>query len=432
MRRGILPRGGLAIAAAIALSGAGVLGFASEASAAGTLTVTPNSGLQPAGNTTVTVAASGFTASTAGAIFECNNDSSQPTVLALGNQVPVSCSNPLNAIKTTDGSGNLSTAFTVVTGTVGPPATGTDSSGGSAATDAAKYPCPPTTAQQAAGTSCTIAYAQSATATATANISFAGACTAPAAPAGYDMAAADGGVFTFGNLPFCGSAGGLTLNKPVVGMATTAAGGGYWLAASDGGVFNYGVAAFYGSAGSLHLNEPIVGMAATHDGGGYWLVASDGGVFNYGDAGFYGSAGAIPLNKPIVGMAATHDGGGYWLVASDGGIFNYGDAGFYGSSRRPGPQQAHRGHGLGRDRRRLLARGLRRRDLQLRRRRLLRLGGLPPPQQAHRGHGREPTGLGYWLAASDGGVFNYGDAVFHGSAGSLVLNKPVVAMVAVG
>jgi hypothetical protein len=38
------------------------------------------------------------------------------------------------------------------------------------------------------------------------------------------------------------------------------------------------------------------------------------------------------------------------------------------------------------------------------------------------------TGLGYWLAASDGGVFNYGDAVFHGSAGSLVLNKPVVAM----
>ena len=85
MRRGILPRGGLAIAAAIALSGAGVLGFASEASAAGTLTVTPNSGLQPAGNTTVTVAASGFTASTAGAIFECNNDSSQPTVLALGN-----------------------------------------------------------------------------------------------------------------------------------------------------------------------------------------------------------------------------------------------------------------------------------------------------------------------------------------------------------
>jgi hypothetical protein len=35
---------------------------------------------------------------------------------------------------------------------------------------------------------------------------------------------------------------------------------------------------------------------------------------------------------------------------------------------------------------------------------------------------------GYWTDASDGGVFTYGSAVFHGSAGSLVLNKPVVGM----
>jgi SpoIID/LytB domain protein len=39
-------------------------------------------------------------------------------------------------------------------------------------------------------------------------------------------------------------------------------------------------------------------------------------------------------------------------------------------------------------------------------------------------------GGGYWLAASDGGVFSYGDAAFHGSAGNLVLNKPVVGMAA--
>ena len=69
-------------------------------------------------------------------------------------------------------------------------------------------------------------------------------------PAGYDLAASDGGIFTFGNLPFCGSAGGLKLNKPVVGIATTANAGGYWLAASDGGVFNYGNAEFLGSAGA--------------------------------------------------------------------------------------------------------------------------------------------------------------------------------------
>jgi lysophospholipase L1-like esterase len=40
------------------------------------------------------------------------------------------------------------------------------------------------------------------------------------------------------------------------------------------------------------------------------------------------------------------------------------------------------------------------------------------------------SGAGYWLAASDGGVFAYGDAGFYGSAGSFVLNKPVAGMAA--
>jgi hypothetical protein len=39
-----------------------------------------------------------------------------------------------------------------------------------------------------------------------------------------------------------------------------------------------------------------------------------------------------------------------------------------------------------------------------------------------------PSGLGYWLVASDGGIFSYGDAPFEGSTGSLVLNRPVVGM----
>jgi hypothetical protein len=41
-----------------------------------------------------------------------------------------------------------------------------------------------------------------------------------------------------------------------------------------------------------------------------------------------------------------------------------------------------------------------------------------------------PTGRGYWLVASDGGIFTFGDATFYGSTGSMRLNKPVVGMAA--
>ena len=46
------------------------------------------------------------------------------------------------------------------------------------------------------------------------------------------------------------------------------------------------------------------------------------------------------------------------------------------------------------------------------------------------GMAADATGNGYWLVASDGGIFNYGDAGFFGSAGSLKLNKPVVGIAA--
>jgi peptidoglycan hydrolase-like protein with peptidoglycan-binding domain len=191
----------------------------------------------------------------------------------------------------------------------------------------------------------------------------------------------------FGTAGFYGPSGGLQLNAPAVGMASTASGNGYWIVASDGGIFSYGDAGFYGSAGSVPLNKPIVGMAATPDGKGYWLVASDGGIFDYGDAGFYGSAGSLSLNAPIVGMAATPDGGGYWLVASDGGIFSYGDAVFKGS-----------------------------------------MGGTPLNQPVVGIAADSATG-GYWEVASDGGIFNF-DAPFLGSMGGTPLNAPIVGMAA--
>src|ERR1700723_183950 len=39
-----------------------------------------------------------------------------------------------------------------------------------------------------------------------------------------------------------------------------------------------------------------------------------------------------------------------------------------------------------------------------------------------------PDGGGYWLVASDGGIFTFGDAVFHGSTGGEHLNAPITGM----
>jgi Glycosyl hydrolase family 26 len=194
---------------------------------------------------------------------------------------------------------------------------------------------------------------------------------------GYWTATPQGAVTPYGGAPAFGSPAqsGLSLSRPIVGMASTTDGGGYWLVASDGGIFSYGDATFYGSTGAIHLNRPIVGMAATPDGRGYWLVATDGGIFSYGDATFYGSTGSFRLNRPIVGMAPTTDGRGYWLVASDGGIFSYGDATFYGST------------------------------------------GAIRLDQPIIGMASAPDGGGYWLVASDGGVFTFGDAAYYGSTG---------------
>jgi hypothetical protein len=253
-------------------------------------------------------------------------------------------------------------------------------------------------------------------------------CHVPAAAlGGYNLVASDGGIFSFGGAPFCGSTGGTTLNAPIVGMAQAPSTGGYWLVASDGGIFAYGGARFYGSEGGQTLNQPIVGMAATPDGRGYWLVARDGGIFAFGDAQYYGSEGGKTLSQPIVGMAATGDGLGYRLVASDGGIFAFGDAQFFGSEG--GQHLAQPIVGMADD---------------------VATGGYwevaadggvfsffapffgsmggQPLAQPIVGMEATENGGGYRFVAADGGIFNYGDAGFAGSTGAETLNRPVVGM----
>ncbi len=204
---------------------------------------------------------------------------------------------------------------------------------------------------------------------------------------GYYLAAADGGVFGFGNAVFRGSLGATKLNAPIVDIAVLPDGSGYYLVAADGGVFGFGNAPFLGSSGAIKLNSPIVGMTLDPDGRGYWLVAADGGVFAF-DAPFVGSMGGQPLNKPIVDMAADTSGSAYWLVASDGGIFAFGTE-FAGS-----------------------------------------MGGQPLNQPIV-GMAADPDGVGYWLVAADGGMFSF-LADFHGSTGAMHLNQPIVGMASSG
>jgi hypothetical protein len=121
---------------------------------------------------------------------------------------------------------------------------------------------------------------------------------------------------------------------------------------------------------------------------GYWLVGSDGGIFTFGNAQFFGSTGNVKLNRPVVGITVTSNRGGYWLDASDGGVFAFGDASFYGSI--PGLGISPAGSG-----------GPRALNAPI-------VGMVPSYDDG-----------GYFMVASDGGVFTFGDAQFEGSCPSL-------------
>ena len=90
------------------------------------------------------------------------------------------------------------------------------------------------------------------------------------------------------------------------------------------------------------------------------------------------------LQRPVVGVSPTANEAGYWLVASDGGVFAFGNAGYYGSI--PGAGLAPAGSGLPHSLNAPIV-------------------GIVPSSD----------GGGYFMVASDGGVFAFGDARFAGS-----------------
>lgn len=82
-----------------------------------------------------------------------------------------------------------------------------------------------------------------------------------------------------------------SLTAPCIDFQLTPSGKGYWLFGADGGVFTYGDAGFYGSASAVKLTKPIIAARVTPSGKGYYLIGGDYGVFTYGDAVFLGHPG---------------------------------------------------------------------------------------------------------------------------------------------
>jgi hypothetical protein len=185
------------------------------------------------------------------------------------------------------------------------------------------------------------------------------ASTGVAAPAGYTV---------YRNGTALGTTTTTSFMDPTVSPSTT---------------YQYTVDAF--NTGGTHSAQsatlPVTTPATPH---GYWLVGSDGGIFSFGAAFFHGSMGGIPLQRAVVGIAPTADRGGYWLDASDGGVFSFGDTQFYGSIPGLGLHPAGSGlpHSL---------------NAPI-------VGMVPSHDQG-----------GYFMVASDGGVFAFGDARFAGS-----------------
>ena len=131
------------------------------------------------------------------------------------------------------------------------------------------------------------------------------------------------------------------------------------------------------------FNLVTLGGGFTTPSHGYWLVGSDGGIFSFGSALFHGSTGSLALQRPVVGIVPAKNYDGYWLDASDGGVFSF-DTDFYGSIPGLGLNPAGSGlpHSLNAP-----------------------VVGMVPSSDDG----------GYFMVASDGGVFAFGDTRFSGS-----------------
>ncbi|MEM9035045.1 MAG: hypothetical protein AAGA99_05225 [Actinomycetota bacterium] len=175
---------------------------------------------------------------------------------------------------------------------------------------------------------------------------------------------------------------------------------GYRLLDQRGDVYVFGEATFLGEArGDNALPGTPVDIESTPSNRGYWIIDDQGNIRAFGDAtnALGGVTTALDPGETVSTMSATPTGGGYWIFTTKGRVLTFGDAGdfqdLFDITDANGNVIANI------------------------------LNGPIVDSVA------TPSGNGYWMVGSDGGVFTFGDAQFFGSMGSTPLNQPVNGLV---
>jgi len=158
------------------------------------------------------------------------------------------------------------------------------------------------------------------------------------------------------------------------------------------------------SAADQAVAHPALANAAAAP--GYTIVTQAGTAYTFGGSpSIPAGVGGVDPPSPVVDAVANPSGQGYWTVSADGTVTAVDGAPFLGDTYTYG---------------------------------ITGLSGPHPLNAPIVGMAPTANGQGYWLVAADGGVFNFGDASFHGSvytygitglSGPHPLNAPIVAIV---